>query len=884
MPRGSLRSKMKTANRPAWHHIPAAQVLEMMETAQADGLDDAQAYARLKQYGPNKIREEKHPPLWRMYFEHIRAPMLAMLLGVGLIYLLVGKNVDAAIVFGIVLTIATIEIVNERRSDRAVAALKRLAEPNTVVLRGKRTIDIPLEDVVPGDILVLEAGRRVAADARLIESHSLLMDESALTGEAVGSDKEDGIILPQATPLADRKNMVFAGTTVLRGRGLAVVIATGRDSELGRVAELTGIEEEEATQLQVALEKIARWMVWVALVLSVLLPLGGWIIGGQNPFDMFLTGLALFFASVPEELPVIIAVILTFGSYRLSKQKTIIRRQRTVEMLGALSVVATDKTGTLTENCLTLSEVWPAARRADVLNVAVLCSDAALNEGALFGDPLEVGLLRAAEQDGMDVKSIRAAHELLDEFSFDSSRKRMSVTTREANGFGVWVKGAPESVLEKCQTWLPESAEKALTDESREQILQTTDRFAAEGLRVLALAQKITTTRPSDAETAEKDLCFIGLGVLIDPLRPEAADAIAQCRAAGIRPILITGDHPLSARAVARQIGFDEQAPTLTGSELDLIPDEQWPETVTKVSIYARVTPEHKLRLVQALKNQGACVAVTGDGINDAPALSSADIGIAMGASGTDVARGAADMVLADDNFARVPQAIRESRTLFDNLTKGVRYYLACKAALTGSVLLPTVLGAPLPFLPVQILIMELVMDLAASVGFLGEKTEGAVMERPPRDRSQPFLNQALISSIFISAAGLFAAVATAYLFTWYRTGDAASAHTMAFITWMAGHVGMAFNARSQQIPLFKQGLFSNTILTLWGAGVAVLLVFIGTVPFIQTITRTVPLSAQNWAIAMALAFVGAFWLEVPKWMRWKPKKESAVTQLKTAS
>ena len=843
-----------------------------MGTSQADGLNHKQARSRLEQYGPNKIRDEKRTPLLRMYLDHIRAPMLLLLMSVGVIYLLVGKGVDAAIVLGIVLTIATIEIVNERRSDKAIAALKHLAEPNVAVRREKLTIDIPMEEIVPGDILVLEAGRRIAADARLVESHSLLLDESVLTGEAVGSEKVAEVCLPDETTLADRKNMVYSGTTVLRGRGLAVVVATGPNSELGHVAESMSIEEEAPTQLQVTLEKIAKLMVWVALAISVILPLVGWLLGGQKPFDMFLTGLALFFASVPEELPVIIAVILTFGSYRLSKQKTIVRRQRTVEMLGAISLVAMDKTGTLTENRLTLSNVWPASRRVEVLEVAIICSDAAIKEGSVFGDPLDIGLLRAAEQDGMNVESIRSSHELLDEFSFDSNRKRMSVTTREANGFGVWVKGAPESVLERCQTWLPENDEESLTDESRKQILQQTDRFSAEGFRVLAFAKKMTATRTSDVETAENGLCFLGLGVLFDPLRPEAADAIAQCRAAGIRPLLVTGDHPLNARSVARQVGFDENVLLLTGHELDTIPEEQWPETVANVSIYARVTPEHKLRLVQTLKKQGACVAVTGDGINDAPALSSADIGIAMGATGTDVARGAADMVLSDDNFASVPRAVREGRTLFENLTKGIRYYLACKVALTSSVLLPTLLGVPIPFLPVQILIMELIMDLAASSGFLGEKTEGEVMNRPPRDINQPFLNRKLTGEILISAVGLFAAISTAYLLTWYKTGDAGSAHTMAFITWMAGHVGMAFNARSQRIPLCKQGLFSNKVLTIWGIGVAIFLVLVGTVPFVQTITRTVPLSTQDWALAMVLAFVGAFWIELLKWIGWKQR------------
>ncbi|MCA1986409.1 MAG: cation-transporting P-type ATPase, partial [Desulfovibrio sp.] len=733
----------------------------------------------------------------------------------------------------------------------------------------RRTVSVPVEEIVPGDILVLEAGRKIAADARLIESHSLLMEESALTGEAVGYDKDAGVVLPAGAPLAERANMVLAGSTVLRGRGLAVVVATGAQSELGRVAEMTGVDAEAPTQLQEALKRIAGWMVWVALGLSVALPLGGWIIGRHKPFDMFLTALALFFASVPEELPVIIAGILAFGSYRLSRQQAIIRRQRTVETLGALSVVATDKTGTLTQNRLTFREVWPASCQKEVLQVAVLCSDAAWNEGAAFGDPLDVGLLRAAANNGMDVERIRAEHALQDAFSFDSTRKRMSVTTQEQNGFGVWVKGAPESVLGICQHWSVNGVDEPLTDASRDQILHAVSGFAAKGLRVLAFAKKSTAARPTSIELAEQGLSFIGLGVLTDPLRPEAAEAIAQCRTAGIRPIMITGDQPLTARAIARDVGFDENEPLMTGPELDLLTEDQWQEVVGRVSLYARVSPEHKLRLVQALKKRGGCVAVTGDGINDAPALSSADIGIAMGATGTDVARGAADMVLADDNFATVPRAVREGRTLFDNLTKGVRYYLACKVALTSSVLLPTLLGVPLPFLPAQILIMELVMDLAASAGFFGEKAEGDPMQRGPRDRSQPFLNRALAGSIFVSAIGLFAAISVAYLITWYKYGDAGRAQTMAFITWMAGHVGMAFNARSAKVPLLKQGLFSNKVLNIWGAGVMVFLVLIATTPAVQTITRTVSLAPSDWVLGMALATVGAFWLEVRKWRSW---------------
>jgi Ca2+-transporting ATPase len=789
--------------------------------------------------------------------------MLLLLLGVGVLYVLFGQLVEAGFVWAIVLAMAGIEVFNERRADDAIAALHAIAEPQALVRRDGQSMQVAAAEVVPGDVMLLEAGRRVAADARLMEGHSLLLDESALTGESVGVDKNADVVLLAGVPLAERLNMVFAGTTVLRGRGTAVVTATGTRMELGRIAELAEQAEDGPTPLQQALSQLVRWMIWVAAGFSVGIPLVGWLTG-QPLVEMVVTAFALFFASVPEELPVIITLILAFGSYWLSRQRAVMRRHRAVEMLGAVSVIATDKTGTLTENRMQATQFWPATHTTRLLTVGVVCNDVAVDGLAGAGDPLDRALVEAAQARGIDVDALREAHSLVDEYSFDSARQRMSVTVRNGRRLWVAVKGAPESVLEISTKVMVGDAAKPLTKQRRAAVLQTLTDHG--GMRVVALAEKESGAPSLSQAEAESKLTFLGLVGMEDPLRREVPDAIASCRAAGIRTVIVSGDHPATVGAIAGELGFPTSDRVLTGQDLETLGATAYREAIDQHAVFARTTPEQKLRIVRTLTEEGHRVAATGDGINDAPALAAADVGIAMGQTGTDAARQAADMVLMDDSFATLERSIRQCRGLFANLEKGIRYYLACKIALVSCSLLAVLLTIPLPFLPMQIILMELLMDLAASAGFVAEPPEYDVMRSPPRDPRQRVLNRDMTKAIFTAALGLFAAVAAAYLVTWYGSHSAVRAQTVAFCTWLIGHVLLALTLRSRE-PLHRVGLMSNRVIAGWALGVAIVLVLIAVVPAAQVFTRTTALHGLDWVLVIGAAATGTLWHEVAKWI-----------------
>jgi Ca2+-transporting ATPase len=927
-----------------WHTMPGSEVAAGESVRPELGLTSQEAAERLAKFGPNRLSEEKHEPLWEVFLEEVREPLILLLIGVGILYGLLGQLSDAAIIFGVILFVVSSEVWNEGRAGRAIAALHKLAEPITAVRRDGSYREVPSEEVVAGDIILLDAGRWVSADARLLESYGVTADESALTGEAVPGEKEAGVTLPEATPLAERRNMIFSGTTVTRGRGSAIVVATGSRSEIGRVAEMAREVKAPRTPLQVTMRELSRWMVWLAIALSVLVPLLGWLIGGQPIGEMILTGLSLAFATIPEELPILITVVLALGAYRLSRERAIVKKLRAVETLGSVNVIATDKTGTLTENRMRVSRIGPeghAYRRA-VLEIGALCNDAmetADNEFA--GDPMEVALLEAASKGGLDVQALRARHPLLEEYSFDNERNLMAVVyaahgiyatqpqdpsvaanaldlsnnateaTRDHEGRRATtseplqsaVKGAPEAVLSRCNwLWTPDGEER-LTERERQRWLDTAASMSAEGLRVIAFARKslgpangtngmtaggapASRTEPSQ-EDAENDLAFVGLVGLEDPPRPEAKEAIATCRAAGIRPIMVTGDHPLTARAIAEQVGLalgqdigadmclDRSGKVLVGPELDVMSDEQLREAVNRVSIYARTTPEHKLRIVKVLQEQGDRVAVTGDGINDGPALAQADIGVAMGETGTDVAREAADIVLADDNFATIVRAVREGRILFANLRKSVRYYLSCKVALVSATLLPVLLGVPVPLAPIQIILTELFMDLAASGTFVAEPPESDLIRQPPRDTRVPFMNRAMVTSIFTSAAGLFAAVALSYLVTYYSGASLEEARTVAFTTWLLGHVLLALNMRSEREPLLRIGFFSNRLMIVWALATAVFVLLVTFVPWVQQALHTTHLSRQEWGLVIASSVLGTFWIEARKLLSYQSYRRS---------
>ena len=866
---GSGATSLNAANAEVWHALDTAGVIAALRVDAATGLSEGDAGRRLLEFGPNRLREEQVESIWEAFLDELREPMILLLLVTGALYALWGELADALTIFAVIAALLSAEVVNERRAKLAIAALSKLAEPTASVRRDGQRVDIAAENIVPGDIILLEPGRRIPADVRLIEAYGLAMDESSLTGESAPVDKEAVAGLPASTALAERRNIAYAGTAVARGRGVALTVATGMATELGRAAGLAKTVEAPRTMLQATMAELSGILVWIAIGFSLLVPLLGVVLAGQPVRQMLLTGLSLAFSVIPEELPIIITMVLGLGAYRLARQHAIVRHLQAVETLGAVTVIATDKTGTLTENRMEVSRLYPEEMTRKLLEIGVLCNDASGIPDQAKGDPLDVAMLRAAANAGIDPETLRSRWRMVDEFTFDNVRKRMSVVY-ERDGHWILVKGAPEPLLERCASAWRDGQPKPLDLADRHSIVAAADDMAQAGLRVLAFAERtFAKGRISQAE-AEASLTFIGLAGFADPPRPEVKQAIADCRAAGVRTVMITGDHPLTAAAVARQVGLNDDGRVVTGAELDSMSDDVLRETVPRVSIYARTTPDHKLRIVRALRDRGARVAVTGDGINDAPALAAADVGVAMGETGTDVARDSAGVVLADDNFATIVRAVREGRLLFANLTKGVRYYLACKVALVAAALLPVLLSVPVPFAPVQIILMELFMDLAASASFVAEPGEAGLMQRPPRDPSAKFMDRAMIGSVFASAGGLFAAVSAAYLVTWYETGDLVRAQTIAFVTWLLSHVLLAFNMRSEREPLWNLGPLSNRVMAWWGAATALYIVVVTLVPPVGALFKVVPLSAHEWWLAISVSVVGAFWIELRKLLVWR--------------
>ncbi len=779
-----------------------------MPENRALGLTSDEAARRLAETGPNRLKAEKPVTFLDIFWEEVREPMILLLLFTGLLYSLWGKLDDALTIIIVILVLVGVEVFNEYRAKRTIAALRRLAEPTSLVRRDGRTGELPAEAIVPGDLLVIQAGRRVPADARLIESYGLATDESTLTGESVPVETEAAAL-------------VYAGTTAARGRGLAEVVTTGMATELGKIVKLTREGKPPRTPLQLAMRELTHWLVWLALGFSTVVPLLGWLIAGQPLRQMVLTGLSLTFATIPEELPIIITMVLAVGGYRLSKRKAIAKQLRTVETLGAVTVIATDKTGTLTQNRLSISQVYPA---------------------------------------GFSPEAAEPAGALITEFTFDNTRKRMSALYRAADGLRVAAKGAPEAILDRCL--VPPAEKQAL--------LERAAQMAKEGLRVMAFAGKTAERTGLTAGEAESGLTFAGLAGYEDPPRPEIKEALAACAGAGIRTIMVTGDHPNTAAAIAAQVGLPGGRQLLTGGELDKMTEPELIDAVGVTAIFARTTPEHKLRIVNALHQRGELVAVTGDGVNDAPALAAADIGVAMGASGTDVAREAAGLILADDNFATIVRAVEEGRVLFENLRKGVRYYLSCKVALIAATLLPVLLRVPVPFAPIQIILMELFMDLAASATFVAEPAEADFMHRPPRDPKRPFMDRPMLTLLFAAAAGLFAAVAFNYLVVWYWTGDLVRAQTVAFVSWLIGHVLLALNMRSEREPLFKLGLFSNPVMIGWAAAAFAFVLVATLVPGARQALKTVDPGLLQWLLVALVTIAGTCWLEVWKLRTYK--------------
>jgi len=864
-----------------WASKSSDSVLKELGTDPSSGISTREAEERVEKFGENRLVEEKEEGFIDVLKEEITEPMILLLLCVGVLYSIWGGVLDAGTIFTIIVVLVSVEVYNEFKAKRSIEALKKLASPSVLVLRDGNSKEVSTTHLVPGDILPLRVGQRIPADARLIRSYGLQVDESTLTGESFPVFKDAEVVLPEDAEVAELVNMILTGTLIVQGEGIAVVVETGRNTELGRVAELAKTTKAPRTPLQLAMRELSETLVWIALSFSILIPILGFL-RGQPLETMILTGLSLAFATIPEELPIVITMVLAVGAYALSRKHALVKRLKAAETLGSVTVIATDKTGTITENSMSLGHVYLDEKMVQsvekseerLLEVGILATNALA--GAGYGEmrylnPMAVVVLETAQKVGIDVEELQNSYLLRNEFSFDNKLRIASYVYQHDKNLYLFTSGAPETIIEKSAMILKNGNEEAFTKQEKEKAMKAVAEIANVGERALGLAYRGLTKGEESREESEKELVFVGVVGFIDPPRPEVRDVIRSCHEAGIRVVMLTGDHPNTAKAVAADVGIDSSQKLLTGPDISSMADEQLKEALRATSVFARITPEHKLKIVKLLKEMGEVVAVTGDGVNDAPALQEAEIGIAMGLRGTDAAKEAADMILTDDNFVTIGHAVREGRKIFDNLKKGIRYYLAVKVALVAIFLLPIILGVPLPFPPIQIILLELFMDLAASSGFVAEREEADVMKRPPRNPKERFMTRAMFVSIFVSALGLFVAVSMCYLLTYYWTGNLVHAQTVAFATWILTHIFLAFNLRSERQPLFRLGVLSNRVMVTWAIAALVTLLLGVTVPVLQTLLKASTLTMFDWALVLSVSFASTFWLEVVKWVR--PRK-----------
>ncbi|HVN54387.1 MAG TPA: cation-transporting P-type ATPase [Anaerolineaceae bacterium] len=778
-------------------------ITEKATITQNPGLTSQQAKVLREKFGPNEIFKKEPIRFWKVFYDIIREPMMILLVVTGVLYGIFGKPGDAITIFVVIFLMIVSETLTDMRADKAINALDDLAALKAVVLRDGKPTEVKAVDVVPDDVLILKAGAKIAADARLIEAIELEVDEAALTGESAAVKKAAG-------------DPLYASTIVVSGEGQALVTATGPATRMGTIAAQAKEIEVPETPLQEAMNKLSIQLAYVAVFFAVAIPLLGFI-RGQDWRVMITTGLALAFAVIPEELPMVVTMVLAVGSYNLSKRNLLVKKLRAAESLGNTTVIVTDKTGTLTEGKQKVVDVYP---QQDVLQNAAL----ALPEFAL--SPIDQEIQRKAQECGYT-----ASPAIVRERQLGNGDKSIAVIRQDSGSYRLYKSGAPEEIFAAC-TEVPAGASDELDSQTRT------------GRRVVGVACKelAATDIQKDFAELETGMTFSGLVSFEDAPRLEAKATIAQAATAGIRTIMVTGDHPATAASIARQVGISDQT-VVTGAQLDAMSDSELYDAVKTTSVFARTTPEQKYRIVKALQQNHEVVAATGDGINDVLALKGADTGIAMGMRGTDVAREAADVVLADDNYKTITDGIFESRGLFDNMQKGMKYYLCIKMALVLIFLVPVILGVPMPFSPIQIILLELFMDLAASAGFVAEPKEKNIYTRPPRDPQRPIFGKPEITDMVVKSLVLAAAVTGVFLTSYYQSANTALAQTSAFTAWMIGHIVMAYVSRSDQETIASIGLLSNRVMDIWALAALIFLLAGMYVPAINQLMHLTPLS-----------------------------------------
>jgi P-type Ca2+ transporter type 2C len=908
-----------------WHTCHVEDVLQKLGSDKAQGLTQAEAARRLAESGPNELVEKGCKNPWAILWEQVSATMVVILIVAAIASAALGDYHDAFAILAIVILFSLLGFSQEYQAEKAMAALKKLAVPTVKVQRSGQIQEISARELVIGDLVLLETGDLVPADCRLLESVNLRIQEASLTGESEPVEKKIGALEKEDLPLGDRRNMAYMGTMISYGRGQGVVTDTGMKTELGHIASMIQSVGQGHTPLQQRLDQLGKILAVIALgIAGVIFLLGLW--RGEELKLMFMTAVSMAVAAVPEGLPAVVTIALALGAQRMLKRHALIRKLPAVETLGSVTVICSDKTGTLTENRMTVTLIDLAGHRLDLTEPdsqhitltlsdglflaqssgnltkpaissalgllmvgGTLCNDALLQANSngsnagndektdayAVGDPTESALVVAAARLGLEKTGLEQNFPRVSEVPFDSERKRMTTIHHLPLGpdnlmgtpYVAFTKGAVDSLLEVSSRVWVENRSEPLTDEWRARITATNDGFAQEGIRVLGVAFRSLASPSSNGQvgSVEQNLIFIGMVGMIDPARPEVKDAVKTCREAGIRPVMITGDHPLTAYHIAHELGISNGGRVLTGQDLERLSTEELEGLVEDVSVYARVSPEHKLKIVEALQNRGHVVAMTGDGVNDAPALKKADIGIAMGITGTDVAKEAADMVLQDDNFATIVASVEEGRTIYDNIRKFIKFSIAGNLGKILVVILAPFLGMPLPLLPLQILWLNLLTDGLLGLGLSVEPAERNVMQRPPIARESNIFGDGIGRQIFW--VGFLIGLVT--LAVGYEAWQSSQAHwqTLVFTTLAFLQVGQALAVRSFRDSVFQIGPWSNKLLLGMVVLVFGLQLAVVYIPFLQDIFTTVPLSSEELAISLGLGTLVFWGIELEKWL-----------------
>ena len=870
----------------SWHTKTTEEVFALLESSK-DGLSSREAERRLQEFGPNQLKETQKRSVWQLYLDQFKDFMILVLLGAAVVSGIIGDIKDTIAIIVIVFLNAVIGFVQEYRAEKAMEALKRMAAPMATVHRDGKVSVLASAQVVPGDVVVLEAGMIAPADMRLIEAHHLTIDEAALTGESVAVEKAVAALSHEDIPLGDRLNMAFKGTVVAYGRGLGVIVGTGMKTEIGRIASLIQEQEEVKTPLQKRLAAFGKRLAVAALIICAIVFVVG-LMRGESPTLMFLTAVSLAVAAIPEALPAVVTISLALGARKMVRKKALIRKLPAVETLGSVTYICSDKTGTLTMNRMAVEKIFlngeletipPAGQalaeeRQFLFQAMALNNDAVLaGDGSATGDPTEIALLAAAQKAGFSKDALERQFPRIGEIPFDSDRKCMTTFHVAPDGriFSI-TKGGGEVLLGKAEEWFSPEDRKTL---DAEQVTGASTEMATQGLRVLALGVRYwdALPEPLDARSVESDLLLLGLVGLMDPPREEAKGAVAQCKSAGIIPVMITGDHPVTATTIGARLGMiGEGDKVMTGSRLQTISMEALVERVKGIKVYARVAPEQKLKIVKALQAKGEFVAMTGDGVNDAPALKRADIGVAMGMTGTDVAKEASHMMLLDDNFATIVGAVREGRKIYDNIRKFVKYTMTSNSGEIWTIFLAPFMGLPIPLLPIHILWINLVTDGLPGLALAAEPEEKGIMTRPPRAPRESIFAHGL--GVHIVWVGLLMGLVSIATQGWAYVGGNGHWQTMVFTVLCLSQLGHVMAIRSDRESLFVQGLLSNgplLLAVLLTVGLQVATIY---VPVLQGIFKTQALSVGELALSLAASTL-VFWaVEVEKVFRRRSRKK----------